>query len=251
VLESERKAREIAELRSFRRRRHSHDKALKPHVTLDNLSEYLNQDDKPKEMRIVLKADVQGSVEAVGQALEKLGTEKVIIKILHGSVGPVNESNIQLAQASDALMVGFHVPIDPAARDLSQSEGIQVLSYDVIYHLTNDIQKAMLGMLDKKFKEVPQGKAEIRQIFKVTRLGNIAGCYVTDGVIRRNDKIRIRREGKIILEEGSLASLRRVKDDVTSVQTNFEFGMTVANFQDIREGDICESYIFEEVEQTL
>ncbi|HBF34862.1 TPA: translation initiation factor IF-2, partial [Candidatus Sumerlaeota bacterium] len=250
VMESERQARQIAAVRETRRRRKSQNAALKPHVTLEGLSDYLSQDNKPKELNIVLKADVQGSAEAVSQAINRLSTEKVSLCILHSGVGAITESDVQLAMASDAIIIGFNVRSDASAGELARAEGIDIKTYRVIYELLEEMQKAMLGMLDKKFKEVPRGAAQIRQVFKVSRQGNIAGCYVTSGTVSRSEKMRLVRDGNIV-HTGEILSLRRVKDDVASVQSGYECGITLKDFQDIREGDVIETFAFEEVAQTL
>ncbi|NQU44777.1 translation initiation factor IF-2, partial [bacterium] len=250
VVENERQARQIAEIREARRRRHTQSEALRPHVTLEGLADYLNQDDKPKDLNLVLKADVQGSVEAVSQAVKRLSTEKVNINILHSGVGGITESDVQLAMASDAVIIGFNVRPDNSAEDLSRNEKIEIKTYRVIYGLLEELQAAMLGMLDKKYKEITRGQAEIRQVFRVSRVGNIAGCYVTRGTISRNDKIRLIRDG-VVVHEGELQSLRRIKDDAASVQAGYECGMGIRGFDDIKEGDVIEAYGHEEVTQTL
>lgn len=249
-LESERQARQIAEVREDRRRRHSQNASTRPHMTLEGLSDYLGQDDQAKTLQLIVKADVQGSVEAVTQSLERLSNEKVNINVLHSGVGVVTESDVQLAMASDAVIIGFNVRSDAVAAELAHAEGVDVKHYRIIYKLLEDIQAAMLGMLDKKYKEAPRGSAEIRQIFKVSRLGNIAGCHVQSGNISRNDKVRLVRDGAVVYE-GELASLRRGKDDTSSVQSGYECGITLKDFQDIKEGDIIETYVMEEVAQTM
>jgi translation initiation factor IF-2 len=250
VLEDERQAREIAETREQRRRRKEQNRSVRPHVTLEGLADFINEDDKPKELHIILKADVQGSVEAVRDAMERMSTEKVNIRIIHGAVGAINESDVQLAMASDAIVIGFNVRADTTANDLSSQEGIDIKTYRVIYELLEDLSSAMLGMLDKKFKEVTRGQAEIRDIFKISRLGNIAGCHVIQGSINRNDSARLMRDGTVVYE-GKFSSLRRVKDDVREVNEGYECGITLENYQDIKQGDIIESFYKEEVEQTL
>jgi translation initiation factor IF-2 len=250
VLENEKMARQIAEIREKRRRRQTQNKAQRPHVTLEGLADYLKQDDKPKDLNIVLKADVQGSVEAVSDAIQRLATEKVRVQILHSGVGAVSESDVQLAMASDAVILGFNVRPDQTANELAAQEGIDIKTYRVIYELLEELQAAMLGMLDKKFKEVTRGSAEIRQIFRISRLGNIAGCHVTTGVIGRNDKVRLVRDGKVVYE-GRLSTLKRMKDDIREAAAGFECGMTLVDFQDIKEGDVIEAFTEEEVAQTL
>ncbi|MBN1866697.1 translation initiation factor IF-2 [Candidatus Sumerlaeota bacterium] len=246
VLESERQARQIAEIREVRRRRQMQNASLRPHVTLEGLSDFLNQDDKPKNLNVILKGDVQGSVEAVEQSMQRLSNEKVNIVVLHKGVGAVAESDVQLAMASDAIIVGFNIRPDATAADLASREQIDIRTYRVIYELLEDLQKAMVGMLDMQYREVARGAAQVRQVFKVSRTGIVAGCYVTSGNISRNDKIRLVRDG-VVVYEGAIGSLRRVKDDVSSVQSGYECGITLSNFQDIKEGDVIEAYQLEEV----
>ena len=250
VLETEREAREIAQVREQRRRRQAQNKGMRPHMTLEGLSSYLSEETKSKDLNIILKADVQGSVEAVSDAMMHLSTEKVSVRLLHAAVGAVTETDVQLAMASDAVIIGFNVRPDNAANDLAQQEGIEIKTYRVIYELLEEIAAAMLGLLDRKFKEVARGAAEIRQVFKISKFGNVAGCYVTSGTITRNDKMRLVRDGKVVYQ-GTLATLRRIKDDVKEVQAGYECGITFTNFNDFREGDVIETYTEEEVHQTL
>jgi len=250
VLDNERQARQIAEVREERRRRKIQSEAARPHVTLEGLSEYLRRDGKPKTLNLILKADVQGSVEAVAEAIARLSTEKVNVATLHSGVGGISESDVYLAAASDAVIIGFNVRPDAAASDLAAEEGIDIRTYRVIYELLDDLHSAMVGMLDKKYREVARGAAEVRQVFKITRLGSVAGCYVTSGEILRSDRARLVRDS-VTVYEGTLNTLRRVKEDVASVQSGFECGLTLLDFQDIKEGDVIETYHLVEVEQTL
>jgi translation initiation factor IF-2 len=205
---------------------------------------------KLKELKVILKADVQGSLEAVAQSLEKLSNAEVTLRILHKATGGIVESDITLASASDAIVVGFNVRPDPAATLLADREGIEIKSYRIIYELIEEFQKAIVGMLDKRFKEVQTARTEIRQIFRMSRLGNIAGCMVLTGELNRQHSVRLVRDGKVIYE-GKLSSLRRVKEDVNKVASGYECGLTIENFQDIKEGDIIESYKMEEVPSEL
>ena len=250
VLENERQARQIAQIRESRRRRHMQNAAQRPHMTLEGLSDYLKKDDKPKTLNLVLKADVQGSVEAVSQAILRLSNPKVNIDILHSGVGAVTESDVQLAMASDAVILGFNVRPDTTAADLAMQEKIEIKTYRVIYTLIEELQSAMLGMLDKKYREVPRGSAQVRQVFKISRIGTVAGCFVTSGTLGRNDKMRLVRDGTVVYE-GTIATLRRVKEDVAAVQAGYECGLTLTDFSDYKEGDVIETYRFEEVAQVL
>ena len=199
-----------------------------------------------KELDIIVKADVQGSVEAVKQSLEKLSNEEVVVKTIHGGVGTINESDVVLASASNAIIIGFNVRIDPQAKATADREGVDLRLYKVIYDAINDVEAAMKGMLDPVFEEKVIGHAEVRQIFKASGVGNIAGSYVTDGYFQRDCMVRITREGELI-HEGKLASLKRFKDDVKEVKSNFECGLVIEDFNDIQEMDIIEAYIMVEV----
>ncbi|MBI3735060.1 translation initiation factor IF-2, partial [Candidatus Sumerlaeota bacterium] len=247
VMNEERIAREIASRRVDRRR--MRDLGTTRHVTLEGLHD-LVEEGKLKDLKIVLKADVQGSLEAVTQSLVKLSNDEVKLRILHKGVGGVSESDVNLAAASDAVIIGFNVRPDPAAAALAQHEAIEIKTYRVIYELIEEVQKAILGMLEKRYKEVIVGRAEIRQIFRASRRGNIAGCMVTSGEINRSAKARIVRDN-IVVYDGKIGSLRRVKDDVSKVASGYECGLTLENFGDIKEGDIIEVYAMEEIPSEL
>ncbi|MCR4830056.1 MAG: translation initiation factor IF-2 [Pseudobutyrivibrio sp.] len=199
-----------------------------------------------KELDIIVKADVQGSVEAVKQSLEKLSNEEVVVKTIHGGVGTINESDVVLASASNAIIIGFNVRVDPQAKATADREGVDLRLYKVIYDAINDVESAMKGMLDPIFEEKVIGHAEVRQIFKASGVGNIAGSYVTDGYFQRDCMVRVTREGELI-HEGKLGSLKRFKDDVKEVKSNFECGLVIEDFNDVQEMDIIEAYIMVEV----
>ena len=192
------------------------------------------------------KRQVQGSVEAVKQSLLKLSNEEVVVKVIHGGVGAINESDVSLASASNAIIIGFNVRPAATAKATAEREGVDVRLYKVIYNAIEDVQAAMKGMLDPIFEEKVLGHAEVRQIFKASGVGNIAGSYVLDGILQRGCKVRISREGKQIFE-GNLASLRRFQDDVKEVKTGYECGLVFEGFNDIQELDIVESYTMVEV----
>ncbi|MCX8130099.1 MAG: translation initiation factor IF-2 [Clostridia bacterium] len=214
-------------------------------VSLDDLFNQIKEG-KVKDLNIIVKADVQGSVEAVKQSLEKLSNEEVRVKILHGGVGAITEADVTLAQISNAIIIGFNVRPGTNVTEAAQNAGVDMRLYRVIYNAIEDVQAAMKGMLEPTFKEVIQGHAEIRQTFKVSGVGTIAGSYVTDGKIIRNSDVRVVRGG-IVVHEGKLASLKRFKDDAKEVAQGFECGLSIERFNDIKEGDIVESYIMEEV----
>lgn len=216
-------------------------------VSLDELFEQISEG-QIKDLNVIVKADVQGSVEAVKQSLEKLSNDKVRVKCIHGGVGGVSETDVMLASASNAIIIGFNVRPESAARVLSEREGVDLRLYRVIYDAIEDIEKAMKGMLEPVFREVVLGKAEVRETFKVSGVGTIAGCYVQEGKIVRSSNVRVIRDSVVIFE-GKLASLKRFKDDVREVLTGYECGLSVQGYNDIKKGDILESYTEEEVEQ--
>ena len=199
-----------------------------------------------KELGLIVKADVQGSVEAVKQSLLKLSNEEVVVKIIHGGVGAINESDVSLASASNAIIIGFNVRPDATAKATAEREGVDVRLYRVIYDAIADVERAMKGMLDPVFEEKIIGHAEVRQLFKSSGVGMIAGSYVLDGVFQRGCSVRISREGKQIYE-GSLASLKRFKDDVKEVRSGYECGLVFEKFSDLKELDQVEAYIMVEV----
>jgi translation initiation factor IF-2 len=217
----------------------------KARMSLDDLFSQI-QSGNMKELNIIVKADVQGSVEAVKQSLVKLSNEEVVVKVIHGGVGAINESDVILASASNAIIIGFNVRPDPIAKVTADREGVDVRLYKVIYNAIEDVEAAMKGMLDPIFEEKILGHAEIRQIFKASGVGNIAGSYVLDGTMERGCKVRISREGEQIFE-GELASLKRFKDDVKEVKTGYECGLVFDGFNDIQELDIVEAYKMVEV----
>ena len=217
----------------------------KSRMSLDDLFTQI-QSGNVKELPIIVKADVQGSVEAVKQSLVKLSNEEVVVKVIHGGVGAINESDVSLASASNAIIIGFNVRPDATAKATAEREGVDVRLYKVIYNAIEDVQAAMKGMLDPIFEEKVLGHAEVRQIFKASGVGNIAGSYVLDGVFQRGCKARISREGEQIFE-GDLASLKRFKDDVKEVKAGYECGLVFEGFNDIQEQDIVEAYTMVEV----
>ena len=245
AVDDERAARDVVEIRKQKIK----DEAVQAQsaVNLDDLFAQISQGDV-KTLNIIVKADVQGSVEAVRQSLEKLSNEEVKVKVIHGAVGGVNESDVMLASASNAIIVGFNVRPDGGARVAAETKGIEMRMYRIIYDAIDEIEAAMKGMLAPKFREKVTGHAEVRQTFKVSSVGTIAGCYVTDGVIQRNNQVRVVRNG-IVIYEGAIDSLKRFKDDAKEVASGFECGMSIEKFNDIKEGDVFESFTMEEVER--
>ncbi|PAE43356.1 translation initiation factor IF-2 [Bacillus sp. 7884-1] len=216
-------------------------------VSLDNLFEQLKQGEM-KDLNIILKADVQGSAEAVAASLQKIDVEGVNIKIIHSGAGAINESDITLASASNAIVIGFNVRPDVNAKRAAEQEKVDVRLHSIIYKVIEEIEAAMKGMLDPEFKEKVIGQAEIRQTFKVSKVGTIAGSYVTDGKITRDSGIRLIRNGVVIFE-GNIDALKRFKDDAKEVAQGYECGITIKNFNDVKEGDIIEAYVMEEIER--
>lgn len=244
VCESEKEARNFAETYISE----SKEKLLeetRSRMSLDDLFSQI-QSGNVKELNIIVKADVQGSVEAVKQSLQKLSNEEVVVKIIHGGVGSVNESDVNLASASNAIIIGFNVRPDPVAKATAEREGVDIRLYKVIYSAIEDVSAAMKGMLDPIFEEKVLGHAEVRQIFKASGVGNIAGSYILDGIFERGCKCRITREGEQIFD-GALASLKRFKDDVKEVKTGYECGLVFEGFNDIAEFDQIEAYKMVEV----
>ena len=242
AVEDERLAKELVDQRKFENKQQQFSSYEK--VTLDNLFSHISQGDM-KELPIIVKADVQGSVEAVKQSLEKLSNDEVRVKVIHGAVGAVSESDVMLADASNAIIVGFNVRPDPMAKDNAERDGVELRLYRIIYDAINDVETAMKGMLAPKTREVELGRAEIRQVYKITNVGTVAGCYVLEGKITRNAEIRVVRDG-IIIADDHLSSLKRFKDDVKEVAKGYECGMGLNKFNDLKEGDIFEAYEIEE-----
>ena len=232
-----------------RRKRQARDKALKAssRVTLDDLFSQIEKGNL-KQLNIIVKADVQGSVEAVKQALEKLSNNEVKVKVIHANVGAITESDVTLANVSNAIIIGFNVRPQPIAKDMADKENVEIKTYSVIYNAIEDVEAAMKGMLDPVFKEVVIGNAEVRQTFKISDVGTIAGCYVTNGKVARNAGVRVLRDN-VVIHDGKLISLKRMKDDAKEVAKGFECGIQIENFNDIKEGDIIEAYIMEQVKQ--
>ena len=217
----------------------------KSRMSLDDLFNQI-QEGNLKELNLIVKADVQGSVEAVKQSLTKLSNEEIVVKCIHGGVGAINESDVTLASASNAIIIGFNVRPDATAKATAETEGVDIRLYKVIYQAIEDVEAAMKGMLDPVYEEKVIGHAEVRQIFKASAIGNIAGSYVLDGVFQRGCKVRITREGEQIFE-GNLASLKRFKDDVKEVKAGYECGLVFEGFDKMQELDIVEAYIMVEV----
>lgn len=245
VVKDEKLAKQLVEKRKIKKREDTLKSSSR--VSLDDLFDKISAGEV-KDLNIIVKADVQGSVEAVKQSLEKISNDEVRVKVIHGAAGAVNESDVMLAQVANAIIIGFNVIADHTAKVTAEREGVDIRLYRIIYDAIEDVTAAMKGMLAPKYKEAVTGHAEIRQIFRIPSVGNIAGCYVTDGKITRNSQIRLIREG-IVVMDGTLASLKREKDDVKEVAEGYECGMGIEKFNDIKEGDIIEAFVMEEIKQ--
>ena len=242
AVEDERLARELVEQRRSEQKEAQFKTYQK--VTLDNLFSQIAEGEM-KELPLIVKADVQGTAEAVKQSLEKLSTDEVRVRVIHTGVGAINNSDIMLANASNAIIIGFNVRPDPNTKAAAEEQNVELRLYRIIYDAIEDVKSAMKGMLAPKTREVEMGRIEVRQVYKITNVGTVAGCYVLDGKIARNAQIRVVRDG-IIIAVDSIASLKRFKDDAKEVAQGYECGVTLAKFNDIKEGDIYEAFTVEE-----
>lgn len=247
IMESDREAREIANKREQLNREMSI--RAKKHITLDEIGRR-KAIGTFKELNVIVKGDVDGSVEALSDSLLKLSTDEVQVNIVHKAVGQISESDVTLASAADAIVIGFQVRPSNNARRIADSEQIEIRLYSIIYDAINEIKAAMEGMLAPKEEEVVTGNIQVREVFKISKVGTIAGCYVTDGYVKRNNKVRIIREG-IVVHEGEIAQLKRFKDDVAEVKNGYECGLSIKNFNDIMMDDIIESFEIRELKRTL
>lgn len=245
VFPSEKEARQIADQRAANAR----ELGNKPGkaVSLDELFSQI-QEGEMKELNVIIKGDVQGSVEALSGSLQKIDVEGVKINIIRGSVGTITETDVTLAAASNAIIIGFNVRPSATTRNQADAEGVDIRLHSIIYKVIEEIEAAMKGMLDPIFEEKVTGQLEVRQTFKVSKVGTIAGCYVTDGSVSRNASVRVIRDG-IVVFEGQLGSLKRFKDEVKEVNYGYECGITIERYNDIKEGDIIEAYVMEEVKR--
>lgn len=247
VMESDREAREVANKREQILREQSI--RTKKHITLDEIGRRLAIGSF-KELNVIVKGDVDGSIEALADSLLKLSTEEVQVNILHKAVGQISESDVLLASASDAVIVGFQVRPSSGARKLAESEEIEIRLYSIIYDAINDVKDAMEGMLEPTSEEVITGNIEVREVYKITKVGTVAGCYVTDGIVKRSNSVRIVRDG-IVVYTGEINQLKRFKDDVNEVKNGYECGLSIKNFNDIKVGDVIEGFEMREVKRTL
>ncbi len=243
VVRDEKTARIMAESRKEKIRQEHFQTSNR--VSMENLYNQI-QEGKVKELSVIVKADVQGSAEAVKQSIEKLSTDNVKVRVIHGAVGAITETDVSLAYASNAIIIGFNVRPDNNAITVAERDNVEIKTYRIIYDALDDIKSAMIGMLEPEYKEVITGRCEARQVYKISNVGTIAGCYVLNGKITRNCKVRVLRDG-IVITESTLASLKRFKDDVKEAAAGYECGLSIEKFNDIKEGDIIEGYIMEEI----
>jgi translation initiation factor IF-2 len=246
TVDDEKKARSIGEY--WIRKERERELSISTKITLEQLYQKIKEG--VKELNVIVKGDVQGSIEALTEALNKLSTTDIKLKIIHSSTGAITETDVMLASASNAVVIGFNVRPDGKVADIAEQEGVEIKLYDVIYDVIGDMRAAIEGLLDPVYREVVQGRAEVRELFKVPKVGTIAGSYVTDGKITRNSNLKLVRDG-VLVYDGKFLSLRRFKDDVKEVASGYECGIGIEGFNDIRVGDTIESYIQERVERKL
>ena len=247
VIPDEKKAKLISEHRKTKARLET--VIRQDSIRLDNLFDRIKEG-KMKELNIIVKADVQGSLEALVDSLVKLSTEEVKLKVIHGATGALTESDVMLASASKAIIICFNIRANLAVEAIAEKENVDARFYDVIYNVIEDIKLAMVGLLDPIYKENIIGRADIKEIFRVSKVGTIAGCYVTDGKIERDAKVRLLRDDVVVFD-GKISSLKRFKDDVKDVTTGFECGIGLENYNDMKPGDVLEVYILEEMKPEL
>ena len=248
VVENEARAREVSEFRTHKLRIAGQAGSIGA-TTMEQMFAKIKAGEA-KELAVLVKADMQGSVEALSGTLTKLGTDEVKVNVIHGAVGAINESDVTLAKASNAVIIGFNVRANAQAREVAKRDGVDIRYYSIIYAVADDVKKVLTGMLSPTFKENFIGYAEIREVFNITKVGKVAGCRVTQGIIKRGCKVRLLRDN-VVLHEGDLAQLKRFKDDVKEVREGFECGMALANYNDIQQGDMIECFEIERVTATL
>jgi translation initiation factor IF-2 len=245
-MEDEKRARSIGEY--WLRKERERELSTSAKITLEQLYQKIKEGSK--EFNVIIKGDVQGSIEALNEALNKLSTTEVKLKTIHSSTGTITETDVMLASASNAIIIGFNVRPTSRVIEVAQAEGVEIKLYDIIYNVIADVKAAMEGLLEPVYKEVVQGRAEVRQLFKIPRVGTIAGSYVTDGKITRKSNLKLVRDG-VTIYDGKMLSLKRFNEDAKEVTSGFECGIGIEGFNDIRGGDIIEAYINEKVERNL
>lgn len=243
ALKDERDAKQVSQHRIQKQR--SKELAKTSRLSLDKLYERM-QEGEVKDLNLIIKADVDGSMEAIRDSLTKLSNEEVNINVIHSATGTITESDISLAAVSDAIIIGFNVRPNPKVQEMANEENVDIRYHNIIYNVIKEIKDAIVGMMESTYEERMLGRAEVREIFHVPKIGTIAGCYVTDGKIERGQKTRLLRDG-IVIYDGKNLSLRRFKDDVKEVQSGYECGINLENFNDIKVGDVIECYYMEEI----
>jgi translation initiation factor IF-2 len=247
VMASEREAKEISLKRQQIKREQDFRKTR--HITLDQFSKQIKEG-AVKELRLIVKGDVDGSVEALSDSLLKLSNKEVTIRVIHKGVGGISESDVLLAAASEAIVIGFHIRVSQQARAIAERENVDIRNYKIIYDAVNDVKAALEGMLEPEISEQVTATIEVRKIFRVPKVGAVAGCYVQSGKVTRSDHIRLYRDDKLVFE-GKIASLKRLKDDVREVASGFECGIGLENYDDLHEGDALETYQIIKTKRTL
>jgi translation initiation factor IF-2 len=244
---TEARAREVSEYRE-----HKEKEAKSACVSKSNMDKIMNRiaASHMKELAVVIKTDVQGSLEAITGSLMKLANEEVTVRVLHGAVGGINESDVTLARASNGIVIGFNVRANPQARDIARRDALDIRYYSIIYNVIDDIKASLSGLLSPTLKENFLGYAQIREVFNVTKVGKIAGCYVTEGMVKRGAKVRLLRDD-VVIHEGTLKTLRRFKDEVKEAKEGFECGMAFENYDDIKQGDVIECFEIESIARML
>jgi len=245
-IDDEKKARSIAEY--WLRKTREKELSVSSKITLEQLYQKIKEG--VKDFNVIIKADVRGSIEAITDALSKLSTNDVRLKIIHSSTGAISETDVLLASASNAIIIGFNVRPDARVTEVAEQEGVEIKLYDIIYNVISDVRAAMEGLLEPEYKEVVQGRAEVRELFKVPKIGTVAGCHVTDGRISRSSNLKLLRDG-IVVFDGKILSLKRFKDDAREVLAGFECGIGIDGFNDIHLGDFIETYTKEKIEKKL
>ena len=245
-VEDEKKAKNISEY--WVRKEREKELAASSKITLEQLYQRIKEG--AKELNVILKADVQGSLAALSEALNKLSTDEIKLKLIHSSTGAITETDVMLASASDAIVLGFKVRPDARVVEIAEKEGVEIKLYDIIYNAINDVRDAMEGLLEPEFKEVVQGRAEVRETFRIIKVGTVAGCHVTDGKIPRSANVKLVRDG-VVVYDGKIASLKRFKDDAKEVSAGMDCGLGIEGYNDIRVGDVIEAYIMEQIERKL
>jgi translation initiation factor IF-2 len=245
-VEDEKKARSIADF--WLRKEREKELSATSKITLEQLYEKIKEG--VKDLNVIVKGDVQGSVEALAESLNKLSTSDIKLRIIHSSTGAITETDVMLASSANAVIIGFNVRPDGRVEEIAEQEGVEIKLYDIIYNVIADVKAAMEGLLEPIYKEVVIGRAEVRQLFKVPKIGTIAGCYVLDGKITRNASVKLVRNG-VVMYDGRVGSLKRLKDDAREVLSGYECGIGIENYNDLREADIIEAYVNERVERKL